>query len=191
VRRTVLRGTELEDPGAANLRLAYLAVRLLLSRIQLDSGPGTPREGRQSDSPVQLRAQRAAEEVVHFVQELDDRHLRGFWHPATGYALTSATSFLLRSALGARSPNSNAPRNNTALQTAREKIDTLRFHRENHGWEIADNCLSNCGEILQNIGVARDYSSPTLSSIENLPDIDLSVLDDLISGSGDYLGMEW
>jgi hypothetical protein len=70
-------------------------------------------------------------------------------------------------------------------------IDTLRSHRENHGWEIADNCLSKCGEILQNIGAVRDYSSPTLSFFEDLPDIDLSVLDDLISGSGDYLGMEW
>ncbi|KAL3490188.1 hypothetical protein BJX62DRAFT_238326 [Aspergillus germanicus] len=84
VRRIVLRGTKFEGPGAANLGLAYLAVKLLLRRIQLDLDPGTPCKGRQSDSPVQLRVQRAAEEIVHFVQELDERHLRGFWHPATG-----------------------------------------------------------------------------------------------------------
>lgn len=186
-RRAVLRGTHLDAPGAANLRLAYLAVKLLLRRIQLDLDPGTPRPDERSDSPAQLRAQRAAEEVVHFVQELDEMHSRGYWHPSTAFALTSATSFLLRSALRSRDSTWST---NTPLRTAREMINTLRSHRENYGWEIADNCLANCGDMLEKIEAARDFSSPTLPSFDELPDIDLSVLDDLINGFGGYFGTE-
>ncbi|KAK2814059.1 hypothetical protein FQN50_000463 [Emmonsiellopsis sp. PD_5] len=184
VRRVVIRGTDLSAPGAANLRLSYLAVKLLLRRIQLDLDRGMPQtEDESLNAPLYLRAQRAAEEIVHFVQELDESHFRGFWIPAHAFALTSATSFLLRSALRS---SKNATGGNTPLKLARDMIDTLRRHSEEHSWDLADNCLANCSEMLEKIEAGRrDYSSnstPLLSNFEEYPDIDVSVLDDLLTG---------
>lgn len=76
------------------------------------------------------------------------------------------------------------------LRTARVMIYTLRSHRENYSWEIADNCLANCGDMLEKIEAVRDISSPTLPNFDELPDIDQSVLDDLINGFGGYFGTE-
>ncbi|KAK2792528.1 hypothetical protein FQN51_001646 [Onygenales sp. PD_10] len=184
VRRVVIRGTDLSAPGAANLRLSYLAVKLLLRRIQLDLDRGMLQtEDESFNAPLYLRAQRAAEEIVHFVQELNEPHFRGFWIPAHAFALTSATSFLLRSALRS---SKNATGDNTPLKLARDMIDTLRRHSEEHSWDLADNCLANCSEMLEKIEAGmRDYSSsspPLLSNFEEYPDIDVSVLDDLLTG---------
>ncbi|EQL28806.1 hypothetical protein BDFG_08490 [Blastomyces dermatitidis ATCC 26199] len=127
IRKAVMRGTHLDAPGAANLRLSYLAVKLLLRRIQLDRDRGPLPVEETFDCPFYLRAQRAAEDIVHFVQELDESHCRGFWIPANGFTLTSAMSFLLRSAL--RSRNSSAHNNNTPLKLARDMIDALQHPR--------------------------------------------------------------
>ncbi|KAL2361637.1 hypothetical protein RJZ56_005475 [Blastomyces dermatitidis] len=127
IRKAVMRGTHLDAPGAANLRLSYLAVKLLLWRIRLDRDRGPLPVEETFDCPFYLRAQRAAEDIVHFVQELDESHCRGFWIPANGFTLTSAMSFLLRSAL--RSRNSSAHNNNTPLKLARDMIDALQHPR--------------------------------------------------------------
>ncbi|EEP81810.1 predicted protein [Uncinocarpus reesii 1704] len=175
VRRAVIWGTNMDAPGAANLRLSYLAVKLLLRRIQLDLDKGQ----RLPQQPYYLRAERAAEDIVHFVEELEDCHLRGFWIPSNGFALTSATTFLLRSALKSKHSVGNTP-----LKLARNMIDTLKSHRQNSMWDLADHCLANCGNMLAKMEAAQLHESPTLPNLEEYPDIDASVLDDLLNGLG-------
>lgn len=111
IRRLVVPGTVLDFPGAANLRLAYLSVRLLLRRIQLDLCNGTSQTGEWSDSPSHLLIQGAAEDIVHFVQELEETHCRGFWIPANVFALMSVTLCLLRGALRSRNSSRKTPLN--------------------------------------------------------------------------------
>ncbi|PGH01110.1 hypothetical protein GX51_05425 [Blastomyces parvus] len=189
IRKAVMRGTHLDAPGAANLRLSYLAVKLLLRRIQLDRDRGPLPAEEASDCPFFLRAQRAAEDIVHFVQELDESQCRGFWIPANAFTLTSATSFLLRSALRPR--NSSAHHSNTPLKLARDMIDALQHHRRNFSWDLADNCLGSCGEMLEKIEAGiNNNSGLLLPNCEEYPYVDMSALDSLFTGFGDPFDMD-
>jgi hypothetical protein len=73
MRRLVIRGTKLESPGAANLRLAYLSVKLLIRRSQLESDR-LCLHIRDVDSTYYIQARRVCEEIVDFVCELDENH---------------------------------------------------------------------------------------------------------------------
>ncbi|KAL4865299.1 hypothetical protein BDV12DRAFT_174822 [Aspergillus spectabilis] len=124
VRHLVLRGIHLDIPGAANFRLAYLAVKLLLRRLQLNMSRASLQVEDDTASPYYMHAQRAAEEIAYLVQELNEAQFRGFWIPVHAFSLTSATMFLLRSGLRMRSESRNSP-----LRIARDMVNTLQAHR--------------------------------------------------------------
>lgn len=180
IRRLVLRGNNLDAPGAANFRLAYLAVKLLLRRIQLDLEKSTMHTEDDTIAPSSIPAQRAAEEIVHLVQELNESHLRGFWMPVHAFSLTSATTFLLRIGLRMKNSTRNAP-----LRIARDMIITLQEHRENCDWDLADHCLNNCSDLVDKIGSLQpeaDFSSEILPEFQDNLDIDPSILEELFTG---------
>ncbi len=161
LRRLVIRGgvhlgptNPSAGPGAANLRLAYLSVKLLICRCRIESS--SPSSIFSSATP-DTAARRAAEEIVDFVRELDADHLADFWMPPNAFALTSATTFLLRSALHARGATGITPigtARNAPLALARIMITTLQSHRRLHNWDMADNCLANCGDLVDKIEAA-------------------------------------
>lgn len=176
IRQFVLRGTNLDVPGSANFRLAYLAVKLLLRRIQLDL---TKRAMDVEDdtSPFYLHAQRAAEEIVLLVQELDETQLRGFWIPVHAFSLTSATMFLLRSGLRWKNQHRNRP-----LRIARDMAKTLQAHRRNFDWDLADYCLDHCGDLIEKISMTEGDGDVSLNGIPDFSDnrdIDAFVLGEL------------
>ncbi|KAL4981055.1 fungal-specific transcription factor domain-containing protein [Aspergillus desertorum] len=186
LRHLVFRGINILDiPGAANFRLAYLSVKLLLRRLQLNINKRAL--GIEDDivSPFYMHAQRAAEEIAYLVQELDESQFRGFWIPVHAFSLTSATMFLLRSGLRMGNYGRNTP-----LKTARAMINALQSHRQNFDWDLADNCLTQCSELLERIGAVESNSSmdaPEFPSLpENLgnPDIDSSILEELLGNTG-------
>lgn len=182
VRHLVLRGTQLDIPGAANFRLAYLAVKLLLRRIQLDLSKSSAQVEDDSASPAYMHAQRSAEEIAQLVQELDETQLRGFWIPVHAFSITSATMFLLRSGLRTRNQTHNRP-----LKTAKGMINTLRAHREQFDWDLADNCLAHCSDLVEKIGmdhlqVDSDLAAPEASDFPENLDIDPSILEELFYG---------
>ncbi|CAG8076601.1 unnamed protein product [Penicillium olsonii] len=183
VRRIALRGTLLNVPGAANFRLAYLSVKLLLRRIQLDLGQASAQAVHDSVPPCYTNAQRVAEEIMHLVQELNADQLTAFWLPAHAFSITSATMFLLRSSLHARHQQHNLP-----LQIARDMIYALQVHRDNFSWDIADDCLSNCSGLVERFGSGSHLEGSDLSFLEspdltqNL-DVDPTALDHLLFGA--------
>ncbi|KAB8078881.1 hypothetical protein BDV29DRAFT_187562 [Aspergillus leporis] len=181
IRRVVLRGTHLSAPGAANFRLAYLAVKLLLRRIQLDLDTASMQLNGDIVSPFYTQAQRAAEEIVHLVEELDESYFCGFWIPVHAFSLTSATTFLLRSGLLRRNLNGNAP-----LKLAKDMISTLRSHRDNFNWDLADNCLANCSDLVEKIDSAETEGDSLMSAVpdfqEHLDTMNPSILDELLIG---------
>ncbi|KAJ5161418.1 hypothetical protein N7492_006810 [Penicillium capsulatum] len=189
IRLIVLRGAILEVSGAANFRLAYLAVKLLLRRIQLDLSKESGQTEDDVSSPFYMHAQRAAEDIAHLLHELSEIQFRGFWVPVHAFSLTSAAMFLLRSGLRLRHQNRNIP-----LRIAKDMINTLQAHRRNFDWDLADNCLSHCGELVEKIGMAEvdsDTSIPEFPEISEGLDIDPTVLEDLffgISGFAEGLG---
>jgi hypothetical protein len=198
IRRIVVRGTNLNAPGAANFRLAYLAVKLLLRRLQLDADrpAATTLENYDEDgtgSPFYIQAQRAAEEIVHLVQELDESHFRGFWIPVNALCLTSATTFLLRTALRKRKSATSV---NAPLNISKDMIQVLRSHRQIYAWDLADDCLAACGELVDKITcypeMTTDGGSGDITSDSVLPcfqengDISQSVLNELF---GEFPGL--
>lgn len=180
LRRLVIRGTTLVGPGAANLRLAYLSVKLLIRRSQLD-WDRMSLQIDDVDSQYYIQARRVSEEIVDFVRELDETHFRDFWIPLNAYTLTSATTFLMRCALNSRGLARNSP-----LKLARAMINTLQSHRRIYAWDIADNCLSNCSELVEKIENAfEETSSNTLEFQEPMPmdmDMDIAALNGLFPG---------
>ncbi|KNG86371.1 Zn(II)2Cys6 transcription factor [Aspergillus nomiae NRRL 13137] len=179
IRCIVLRGTYLDAPGAANFRLAYLAVKLLLRRIQLDLDVDTMKADDDTTSPFYTQAQRAAEEIVHLVKELDESHCRGFWIPVHAFSLTSATTFLLRSGLRRRNARSNAP-----LNLAKDMVSTLRSHRNRFSWDLADNCLATCSDLVENLS-SVDAGNDSLSAVPAFQELDFCnppFLDELLLG---------
>lgn len=180
IRRLVLRGTRLDVSGAANLRLAYLAVKLLLRRIQLDLCKNAAQIEDGATELYHMNAERSAEEIAHLVQELDETQLRGFWIPAHAFSITSATTFLLRSGLRARHHS-----HNKSLKIAKDMIKTLQSHRRNFDWDLADHCLAHCGELVDKIDVDQgdsDTSMPEVADSLGNWDIGPSVMDELFFG---------
>lgn len=179
-RRLVIRGTKLVGPGAANLRLAYLSVKLLIRRSQLDWERGSLQIA-DIDSQYHIQTRRVSEEIVDFVRELDDTHLQDFWIPQNAYTLTSATTFLMRSAL-----NSRGLARSSTLKLARAMINALQAHRRDYSWDIADNCLSNCSDLVERIEVAcKESEVDPLYSQEFMPfdmDMDVAALNGLFPG---------
>ncbi|KAJ5386873.1 hypothetical protein N7509_009414 [Penicillium cosmopolitanum] len=194
IRRIVLRGTHLDIPGAANFRLAYLAVKLLLRRIQLDLNKGSNLTAEDdTKAPFYMQAQRAAEDIAHLIQELDATQLNGFWIPVHSFSITSATMFLLRSGLRMKDQGRNMP-----LSIAKDMINVLLTHRQNFGWDLADNCLEDCGELVEKIGMAvADSDLPVGTAGPDFPDfsedldINPAILEELFFGiSGFPQGFE-
>lgn len=189
IRRVVLRGTYLEIPGTANFRLAYLAVKLFLRRIQLDLNKEPGQVEDDVSSPFYMHAQRAAEDIAHLLHELDESQFGGFWVPVHAFSLTSAAMFLLRSGLRLRHQNRNIP-----LRTAKGMISTLQAHRRNFDWDLADNCLAHCGELVERIGITetdKDTSTPEFPDSSGELELDPNVLEELffeISGFAEGLG---
>ncbi|PWY74881.1 hypothetical protein BO83DRAFT_407755 [Aspergillus eucalypticola CBS 122712] len=182
-RHIIHRGTDLITPGAANLRLAYLSVKLLLRRIALDLDDDqteTSNIDNMNDSTSSsvsfTQVERVAEEIVHL--------LRGFWIPVQAYSLTSATTFLLRSGLRRVRSHSVERGKNPPLELAKEMIATLQSHRQLTGWDLGDDCLSKCGVLVERIapldndGTGLPLNDELSDSLQPF-DLDTSILGDL------------
>lgn len=89
VRPIIRRGRDLVLPGAANLRLAYLAVRLLLRRMELETErerAGVVDANRSTGlANCYLRARQTAEEIALLAQDLGPEQLGDFWLPGTAF----------------------------------------------------------------------------------------------------------
>jgi hypothetical protein len=177
LRRLVIRGTGLTGPGAANLRLSYLSVKLLIRRYQLNHDRSALQIA-DVDSTYYLQTRRVAEEIVDFVRELDAPQCGDFWIPVNSFTLTSATTFLVRCALTSRRATSDP-----SLRLARSMIDALQNLRAKYSWDIADNCLANCGDLVEKIESFMAMTSPSTLEFDSamLMDMDLTAINSFFS----------
>lgn len=189
VQRIASRGNSLNEPGAANLRLCYLSVRLLLRRIDLDM---RSRSATEPDPDValhrRLRAQRAAEDIVHFIQELTPPQLDDFWLSSTAFILASTTTLLLRCALESQSDTTSAVQT-TAMKRAQDMLRALRSHRNEYGWDMADICLAQCSEVVDKLCAPAqvDFDASTVD-LQQMIMNDMPLVDELFPSLWDMLG---
>ena len=131
-----------------DLLLGYLATELLLCRIHLDLNEQTT-EAHSCRCYRHIQAQRAVEDVLYFVQGLEERHIRTFWMPQDGASLTSATAFLLRSAVRSISAGEIVDGNASLNRTIR-MVEALRYFPNAYSWDIAIIALLNRGACRSN-----------------------------------------
>lgn len=185
-RKIIIRGTDLDTPGAANLRLCFLAARFFSRRVALGTEVegGTP-AGRAPDERL-LDVRRTVEEIVLFVNELTETQLGDFWLPTTAFVLSSAVTFLVRLAIQAEIPASG-PSHSISLSLAKDMLATLRSHKEDHGWELGDICLAQYGDTLDKLPVQQDSSDTDSAWLDSAPPFipDPALLESIIADQWD------
>lgn len=162
VRRIITRGTHLNLPGGANLRLAYLSTQLLLRRIELESNTEKGDIDPQILANRYMQVRRTAEEIVMLVQELHEDQLRDFWLPMSAFVFPSTTTFLLRCALETEDSQA-AVAQSSSLKLAWDLLQALRGHQEQMGWDIGDICLAQYEGIVQRLMAPPKPGEPHLS----------------------------
>ncbi|KAM0440000.1 hypothetical protein ACHAPT_001102 [Fusarium lateritium] len=191
VRRVIIRGTNLDTPGAANLRLAYLTVRLLLQRIELEAEKRASNVGDDRLLNCYTQARRTSEEMLILTQELQPEHLADFWLPSTAFSFPAAVSFLLRCALETENSPSGF-RQSSSLKIASELLAALRSHKEKHNWDLGDVCLAQHTEVVEKLLAmappAEDLGTPDLAEFV-MPDA--SFIDQFLPSLWDPLQNAW
>lgn len=150
LRRAIIRGVDLRFPGSPNLRLSYLYIRLLVQKLGLDSAKHKVATDPAILHHQLIKAREAAENIVLFVQELDDVALCDFWLSSNAFALSSTVAFLLRSVLETDERHVGFAQSRH-LQLAWDMITTLRAHQERRNWDLGNICVAQYADVLEKL----------------------------------------
>ncbi|UNI18315.1 hypothetical protein JDV02_004589 [Purpureocillium takamizusanense] len=150
LRRIIVRGMNLDTPGAANLRLCYLAARFFMCRVELSTEVDDYIPG-QSPNDRLLKTRRMAEDIVHFVRELTAKQLGDFWLPTAAFVFSSTTTFLVRLAVQAELPTCETSMQSLSLSLAHDLVTSLRSHKDLYGWELGDICIAQYGDVVDKL----------------------------------------
>ncbi|KAF4958736.1 hypothetical protein FSARC_10927 [Fusarium sarcochroum] len=176
IRRIVLRGLDMDTPGAANLRLAFLSIQFLHYRISLERSrcdDGEASSNRVKEIYIQTR--RAAEDIVVFLEELSLVQLQDFWMPELASTLCFVMAFLIRATIEWEVVYAESTEIG-ALNLARTLIQTLRTHKQNGSWDIGYSCLEQYSELLEWL-ILQDAST-------GVSDVNFDTLDAFITDGG-------
>jgi hypothetical protein len=180
VRRIITRGTHLDLPGAANLRLAYLSTQLLLRRLELEDDRDRGVMDADMLANRYMKVRRTAEEIVLLVQELQEDHLGDFWLAVSAFVFPSTATFLLRCALETEDSQAGLAQS-SSLRLAWDLIVALRSHRDKTGWDLGDICLAQHAEVVERLMVPPEDGEATASlpALQEINMQDASFIDEL------------
>ncbi|KAK0382890.1 hypothetical protein NLU13_8806 [Sarocladium strictum] len=193
VRHIVVRGTSLNVPGSANLRLSYLAIRLLAQRIALESTKQSTEADRNALLSSYFQARQTAEDIVSSSREFGPFQSGDFWPSVSAFVYPATVSFLLRCALESCDSARDIAKD-ASFRIARDLLEVIKGHKEKHGWDLADLCLAQHSGIVEKIcrEATPDDHSATQES-ENWHDFlmsDTSFLDQFFPSFWDPPGQE-
>ncbi|KAI9037748.1 putative C6 transcription factor [Aspergillus affinis] len=186
--------------GTSSLHLGFLAVKMLVSRVEVTEVNNAETENPEARRYFQTECRRSAEEIVQFISSLRKENFKEFWLPYSAFHLTSTATLLVRSALEttdgevARSCLANVETLRTILRRVREEED----------WDVADMCLDHCEHILNRLpgnGSPADSSFNGIGQPDNrlvnpaaisLPETQTNndIVDDMMSISGTFGTMD-
>ncbi|KAI8682676.1 Zn(2)-C6 fungal-type domain-containing protein [Fusarium sp. Ph1] len=193
VRRVIIRGTNLDIPGAPNLRLAYLTVRLLLQRIELEAEKRISNAGDGRLLNCYMEARRTSEEMLILTQELQPEHLADFWLPSSAFSFPAAVSFLLRCALETENSPSGLSQS-SSLKIASDLLTALRSHKEEQAWDLGDICLAQHTEVVDKLLAMvppEDPGPDGTSDFSEFSMLDPSFIDQFLPSLWDPLQNAW
>ncbi|PLB34324.1 putative C6 transcription factor [Aspergillus candidus] len=142
--RSPTNGSEDRISGSCSLLLGFLAVKMLVARVELTEVNSGETDNPEARRYFQTECRRSAEEIVHFISSLRKENFAEFWLPYSAFHLTSTATLLVRCALEttdteiARSCLSNVDIFRTILRRVRDEED----------WDVADMCLDHCERLL-------------------------------------------
>ncbi|KAH8799716.1 fungal-specific transcription factor domain-containing protein, partial [Xylogone sp. PMI_703] len=139
-----------EAPGALNLHLSFLALKMNICREAIRSDERDENGVRQY---YQVRCQKAAEAVIRFVITIGSSDMDKFWLPYTCYHMASATTLILRCGLETKSDHTASE----CLSMAKLLIDHLRSAKDTYNWDLADICLSQCEAVVRKMSEDGQY----------------------------------
>lgn len=160
LRSEMLQGNELRVP---NLRLAYLYIKFVgfkektsIRVIDRAAGSATNLTSPEQHQP----ALRAAEDIVRFIQNLDEQDLSDFWLSPIAFTLSDTVSYLLGYAIILRMSDPMIRLTSSfSFQLARDMISALQSHQTRYGWDIGAVCLAQHAKIVEQL-LAHDASAP-------------------------------
>ncbi|KAH8653573.1 fungal-specific transcription factor domain-containing protein [Xylariales sp. PMI_506] len=147
-------------PGALNLKLSFLAVKMLICRVAVQISDPSDLNDMQY---YQSKYRKAAKAVIDFVLSLTPDELWAFWLPYTAYHLTSASTLMMRCAIEANDEQTARE----CVSSAKSLIDYLRHAKDTASWDLADICLGQCAAIVDQMSLS---SFAELQARRHLPD---------------------
>ncbi|KAI8952423.1 fungal-specific transcription factor domain-containing protein [Xylaria longipes] len=191
LRRTILRGTNLSIPGSANLRLSYLYIRLLTQKLGVDDvKQNRPTDSEDLDHRL-MYARQAAENIVLFIQELDDMALCDFWLSFNAFALSGTVAFLFRCALESEQGAVGVAQSRY-LKLAKDLTRALRSHQQRMNWDLGNICVAQYATILEHVA-SDGRPLETISDLQQFCQADfvefdqMFLNDDMFQMEGAYL----
>ncbi|KAF4424252.1 transcriptional regulatory [Fusarium acutatum] len=193
IRRVVIRGNNLKIPGAANLHLSYLTVRLLLQRIELEAEKRVRDTGDSRLLNRYMQARRTAEDILILTQELQPEHLADCWLPSSAFAFSTTVSFLLRCALETENSTAGLVQS-SSLKIASDLLSALREHKDKHAWDLGDICLAQHADVVEKLRAMTPPEDPSAEEVLDFSSFAMaepSYLDQLFPSLWDPLQNVW
>ena len=154
-----LRSEMLQEDGirVPNLQFAYLYIKFL-SRKKKPRIKYARKEVTSQDT--HQPALRAAEDIVRFIQNLDEPDFSDFWLSPIAFTLSDTVSYLLGCAItGRKNHPSTGLSSSLSFQLARDMISALQSHQTQYGWDIGAVCLAQHAKTVEQL-LASDQSGP-------------------------------
>ncbi|KAJ5888186.1 hypothetical protein N7495_008227 [Penicillium taxi] len=146
--------------ATSSLQLAFLAVKMLVSRVELNEVNNADTDNPAARRYFQTECRRSAEDIVRFITSLRKENFKEFWLPYSAFHLTSTATLLVRCAL-----ESNE---NEIAQSCLANVETLRSVlrrvREEEDWDVADMCLDHCERIMHRLSGTNTKTDQALNS---------------------------
>ncbi|KAH7374851.1 putative Zn(II)2Cys6 transcription factor [Plectosphaerella cucumerina] len=133
------------EPGALNLQLSFLAVKICICRAALQAT-------RVADDTealyYQSRCIKIGNEFIDAVVALTPEETKAFWLPYIAYHFASAATLMMRCALEAQEETVATG----CVNSARRLIDHLKKMKAQTNWDLADICLNQCEGTVKQMG---------------------------------------
>ncbi|KAE8165375.1 fungal-specific transcription factor domain-containing protein [Aspergillus tamarii] len=192
--------TEERISGTSSLQLGFLAVKMLVSRVELKEVNSADTDNPEARRYFQTECRRSAEEIVQFISSLRKENFQEFWLPYSAFHLTSTATLLVRCAL--ETTDTDVAR--SCINNVEMFRSILRRVREEEDWDVADMCLDHCDRILNRLpgngstpdlnfsGVVQPDNRLVNPAAISLPETQTNndIVDDMMSISGTFGTMD-
>ncbi|GKZ74498.1 hypothetical protein AnigIFM50267_000734 [Aspergillus niger] len=163
--------TEERISGTSSLQLGFLAVKMLVSRVELNEVNNAEADNPEARRYFQTECRRSAEEIVQFISSLRKQNFQEFWLPYSAFHLTTTATLLVRCALETTDPEVAR----SCLANVETFRSILRRVREEEDWDVADMCLDHCERLLNRLNNSTGANPsaehpPTFTDLGQPPD---------------------